>query len=100
MTAGAIGAPPEYTARKLAQSSRVLPSTPERLMKTVMDPTVKVGRCSRMASMTTFGSKRCARTSGQPTRRAAPMCPMSPVMWNSGATPKMTSSAPSPIQSR
>jgi hypothetical protein len=69
-------------------------------MKTVIDPTVKVARSSRIVSMATAGSNRCMSTSGAPVSRQSAMCPMSPVMWNSGATPRTTSSGPMPIQSR
>ncbi len=69
-------------------------------MNTVMAPTVEVGRCSRIASSTTSGWKRCASTNGQGTSIATATWPISPVMWNSGATPRTTSSGVSRIHSR
>ena len=69
-------------------------------MNTVIDPTVKVGRSSRIVSTVTLGSSRYISTSGAPTSSAMAMCPISPVMWNSGATPSTTSSPSSSIQSR
>ena len=69
-------------------------------MNTVIEPMEKVGRCSRIASSTTGGSKRYASTSGIGTSRAIARCPMTPVMWNSGATPSTESLGPSWIQSR
>ena len=69
-------------------------------MNTVIEPTVNVGRCSRIVSMVTLGSSRCISTSGAPTSSAIAMCPTRPVMWNSGATPSTTSSPARPTQSR
>src|ERR1035437_10235030 len=61
---------------------------------------VNVGRCSRIASMTTPGSNRWLITSGHATSSATPMWPISPVTWNSGATPRTESLAVNLIQSR
>ena len=86
--------------RSEAKSSRPTPGTPDSAMNTVIDPTVNVGRCSRIASSTTSGWNRWASTSGQGTCSARATCPTSQVMWNSGATPRTLSSGVSRIQSR
>src|SRR2546427_7001753 len=50
ITAGAMGAPPEYKALKLRKSSRETPGWFISATKAVMAPMVKLGRCSRMRS--------------------------------------------------
>ncbi len=55
---------------------------------------------SRIVSMATAGSNRYVRTRVAPVSSDTATCPIEPVMWNSGATPKITSWGPMPIQSR
>ena len=69
-------------------------------MNTVIEPTVNVTRSSRIVSIATAGSNRYVSTSEAPVSRDSATCPIEPVMWNSGATPRITSRGPMPIQSR
>src|SRR5438094_6311080 len=99
-TLGAMGAPPLYT---FVSDDRSRPSKLGSFinaMNTVMAPTVNVGRYRSMRSSTVAGSKRYPSTIGIGTRNPTVMWAMSPVMWNSGATPRTLSSGVSDIQSR
>ena len=69
-------------------------------MNTVIEPTVNVGRSSLIVSIASEGSKRWNSTSGTPSSRLTVTWAIRPVMWNSGATPRTTSSGPSPHHSR
>ena len=55
---GGIGAPPDEILVREASASGSAFGAFISAMKTVIDPTVKVGRSSRMVSMATDGSNR------------------------------------------
>ena len=88
------------SARELTE--RALRLTEERnpALNAVIAPIVNAGRCSRRASSTTFGSNRYARTSGAGTSMLTAMWPIRPVMWKSGAMPKIAPSLPACTRSR
>lgn len=97
---GGIGAPPEKILVSVFSDSPRAPGAFISAMNTVIEPTVNVARSTATVSRVTPGSSRYINTSGAPVSRATAMCPTSPVMWNSGAIPSTTSSAPSPTHSR
>jgi hypothetical protein len=97
---GGIGAPPDQIFVRDARASRSASGAFISAMKTVIDPTVNVGRSSRIVSIAREGSKRQNSTSGAPSNSESVTCEIRPVMWNSGATPSTTSSWPRPHHCR
>ncbi len=97
---GGIGAPPERIVVSDFSASASAFGAFISAMKTVIDPTVNVGRCSRITSMPRLGSNRWNNTSGAPSSSDTVTCAISPVMWNSGATPSTTSEPVRPHHSR
>src|SRR5690625_3181900 len=69
-------------------------------MTTVSEPAVKVAPCSSVVRMVSCGSSRHISASGAPVSSVAAMCAINPVIWNNGATPRMTSSLSSSTHSR
>ena len=98
--AGAIGAPPLTIVRSDEVSRSRASGASMSAMKTVIAPVVKVTRWRSISSSARSASKRWSSTSGAPVSSESPMWAMRPVMWKSGATPRITSSAPTPTQSR
>src|SRR6476620_905891 len=97
---GGIGAPPDQILPSDFSASGSALGAFIRAMNTVMEPTVNVGWCSLMTSMPNDGSNRWNSTSGAARKSAEVTCAISPVMWNSGATPRITSFEDSPHHSR
>ena len=89
---GGIGAPPDQMRPSEASASLSAFGAFISAMNTVMEPMVKVGRSVRMTSIAADGSNRWNSTSGAPSSRDTVTCPIRPVMWNSGATPRITAS--------
>src|SRR5215218_396728 len=97
---GGMGAPPDQILVSDASASRSAFGAFISAMNTVIDPTVNVGRCSRIVSTARDGSNRWKSTSGAPSSRLVVTPATRPVMWNRGATPSTTSSGPSPHHCR
>src|SRR6476661_6868978 len=100
MVDGGIGAPPDQILLSDFNASGSAFGAFISAMNTVIDPTVNVGWCSLMTSMPSDGSNRWNSTSGAPRNSAVVTCAISPVMWKSGATPRITSLPDSPHHSR
>src|SRR5215470_15727013 len=92
---GATGAPPDIALVSDDSASRVVDGWFISARYTVIEATVIVGLQRWISATVWAASNRYPSTTGQRATAATAMCATMPVMWNSGATPRMTSRASS-----
>ncbi len=92
-----MGAPPEYAFVSCGSSPC---SSRSSAMNAVIAAIVNVAPWRSPSRSVSAASNRYASTSGAGVSMPTARCPISPVMWNSGAIARTTSSRVRPTQSR
>ena len=85
-------AAPDTAMRTLAICSAVAPGTPDHAAHMVGGPETIVTPCRPIDSSAETGSNRSTSSTVEPANSDTPSTTFSPKMWNSGSTPKTTSS--------